>query len=69
MEGGTLSYMPPEALKSVNYTPSKASDVYRYQDRNNRVLHMGNCSCSDHCKHSQSVFFNLSICGSLKINS
>ncbi|XP_055074164.1 receptor-interacting serine/threonine-protein kinase 3 isoform X2 [Misgurnus anguillicaudatus] len=30
MEGGTLSYMPPEALKSVNYKPSKASDVYSY---------------------------------------
>ncbi|RXN29672.1 receptor-interacting serine threonine- kinase 3-like protein [Labeo rohita] len=29
-EGGTLSYMPPEALKSVNYKASKASDVYSY---------------------------------------
>ncbi|XDV19525.1 hypothetical protein PO909_024981 [Leuciscus waleckii] len=29
-EGGTLSYMPPEALQSVNYKPSKASDVYSY---------------------------------------
>ncbi|XP_067303782.1 receptor-interacting serine/threonine-protein kinase 3 [Pseudorasbora parva] len=29
-EGGTLSYMPPEALQSVNYKASKASDVYSY---------------------------------------
>lgn len=28
-EGGTLSYMPPEALQSVNYKASRASDVYR----------------------------------------
>uniref|UniRef100_A0A672M0B2 Receptor-interacting serine-threonine kinase 3 n=1 Tax=Sinocyclocheilus grahami TaxID=75366 RepID=A0A672M0B2_SINGR len=27
-EGGTLSYMPPEALQSVNYKANKASDVY-----------------------------------------
>ncbi|XP_056622950.1 receptor-interacting serine/threonine-protein kinase 3 isoform X2 [Triplophysa dalaica] len=30
MEGGTLSYMPPEALESLNYKPSKASDIYSY---------------------------------------
>ncbi|KAI7814598.1 putative receptor-interacting serine/threonine-protein kinase 3 [Triplophysa rosa] len=30
MEGGTLSYMPPEALNSLNYKPSKASDIYSY---------------------------------------
>lgn len=30
MEGGTLSYMPPEALKSLNYKPSKAYDIYSY---------------------------------------
>ncbi|XP_043101806.1 receptor-interacting serine/threonine-protein kinase 3 isoform X2 [Puntigrus tetrazona] len=29
-DGGTLSYMPPEALKSVNYKASKASDVYSF---------------------------------------
>ncbi|XP_051757205.1 receptor-interacting serine/threonine-protein kinase 3-like [Ctenopharyngodon idella] len=29
-EGGTLSYMPPEALQSINYKASKASDVYSY---------------------------------------
>ncbi|XP_051501722.1 receptor-interacting serine/threonine-protein kinase 3 isoform X2 [Myxocyprinus asiaticus] len=29
-EGGTLSYMPPEALNSVNYKPNKASDIYSY---------------------------------------
>ncbi|XP_077083580.1 receptor-interacting serine/threonine-protein kinase 3 [Siphateles boraxobius] len=29
-EGGTLVYMPPEALQSVHYKPSKASDVYSY---------------------------------------
>lgn len=29
-EGGTLSYMPPEALQSVNYKASKTSDVYSY---------------------------------------
>ncbi|XP_039524854.1 receptor-interacting serine/threonine-protein kinase 3 isoform X2 [Pimephales promelas] len=29
-EGGTLIYMPPEALQSVNYKPSTASDVYSY---------------------------------------
>ncbi|XP_073693551.1 receptor-interacting serine/threonine-protein kinase 3 [Garra rufa] len=29
-EGGTLSYMPPEALESINYKASKASDVYSY---------------------------------------
>ncbi|KAK7177239.1 hypothetical protein R3I93_001279 [Phoxinus phoxinus] len=29
-EGGTLSYMPPEALASVHYKPSTASDVYSY---------------------------------------
>ncbi|ROL28500.1 Receptor-interacting serine/threonine-protein kinase 3 [Anabarilius grahami] len=29
-EGGTLSYMPPEALQSVNYKASRASDVYSY---------------------------------------
>lgn len=29
-EGGTLSYMPPEALQDVNYKASRASDVYRY---------------------------------------
>ncbi|XP_051981676.1 receptor-interacting serine/threonine-protein kinase 3-like isoform X2 [Xyrauchen texanus] len=28
--GGTLSYMPPEALKSVNYKPNNASDIYSY---------------------------------------
>ncbi|XP_051555316.1 receptor-interacting serine/threonine-protein kinase 3-like isoform X2 [Myxocyprinus asiaticus] len=30
VEGGTLSYMPPEALESVNYKPNKASDIYSY---------------------------------------
>ncbi|XP_051565829.1 receptor-interacting serine/threonine-protein kinase 3-like isoform X2 [Myxocyprinus asiaticus] len=30
VEGGTLSYMPPEALQSVNYKPNKASDIYSY---------------------------------------
>ncbi|XP_016114572.1 receptor-interacting serine/threonine-protein kinase 3-like isoform X2 [Sinocyclocheilus grahami] len=29
-DGGTLSYMPPEALQSVNYKASKATDVYSY---------------------------------------
>lgn len=29
-EGGTLSYMPPEALQSIHYKPSTASDVYSY---------------------------------------
>ncbi|XP_052459289.1 receptor-interacting serine/threonine-protein kinase 3 isoform X2 [Carassius gibelio] len=29
-EGGMLSYMPPEALQSVNYKANKASDVYSY---------------------------------------
>ncbi|XP_016383690.1 receptor-interacting serine/threonine-protein kinase 3 isoform X2 [Sinocyclocheilus rhinocerous] len=29
-EGGTLSYMPPEALQSVHYKANKASDVYSY---------------------------------------
>ncbi|KAK9971251.1 hypothetical protein ABG768_024625 [Culter alburnus] len=29
-EGGTLSYMPPEALQDVNYKASRASDVYSY---------------------------------------
>uniref|UniRef100_A0A8C2JXZ9 Receptor-interacting serine-threonine kinase 3 n=1 Tax=Cyprinus carpio TaxID=7962 RepID=A0A8C2JXZ9_CYPCA len=29
-EGGTLSYMPPEALQSINYKANKSSDVYSY---------------------------------------
>ncbi|XP_041429375.1 receptor-interacting serine/threonine-protein kinase 2 isoform X2 [Xenopus laevis] len=28
--GGTLAYMPPEALEDVNYKPSKAFDVYSF---------------------------------------
>uniref|UniRef100_A0A8C1PC38 Receptor-interacting serine-threonine kinase 3 n=1 Tax=Cyprinus carpio TaxID=7962 RepID=A0A8C1PC38_CYPCA len=29
-DGGTLSYMPPEALQSLNYKACKATDVYSY---------------------------------------
>lgn len=29
-EEGTLSYMPPEALDDLSYTPTKASDIYSY---------------------------------------
>ncbi|XP_026122240.1 receptor-interacting serine/threonine-protein kinase 3 [Carassius auratus] len=29
-DGGTLSYMPPEALQSINHKASKATDVYSY---------------------------------------
>lgn len=30
-EGGTISYMPPEAF-NLSYTPTQASDVYRYEN-------------------------------------
>lgn len=29
-EGGTISYMPPEAF-DLSYRPARASDIYRYE--------------------------------------
>lgn len=47
MEGGTLSYMPPEALVSLDYKPSKAFDIYRYQ--NHKIKHAYPRLYSDEC--------------------
>ncbi|KTG42640.1 hypothetical protein cypCar_00027089 [Cyprinus carpio] len=47
-EGGTLSYMPPEALQSINYKANKSSDVYRSRSSGFVLRHWtasstGNC--------------------------
>ncbi|XP_010783926.1 receptor-interacting serine/threonine-protein kinase 3-like, partial [Notothenia coriiceps] len=35
-EGGTTSYMPPEAF-DLSYSPTKASDIYRYGSQSNSL--------------------------------